>query len=85
MNFIIEKLKLGIVYKDGKIINHRSLIKVIFNPILRSIGLCIGTSFNKGILGNPEIFKCNASYKIDFKQYKYNETDTTIIRKRIFI
>lgn len=29
--------QLGLVYKDGKVINHRSLIKILLNPILRTL------------------------------------------------
>lgn len=31
------KLYLGIVYRDNKVINHRSLFKIVFNPILRRL------------------------------------------------
>jgi len=38
-----KKLKLGIIIKNYKVINHRSLIKVLFNPFLRFIGYEIAT------------------------------------------
>lgn len=47
-------LKLGIVYnQSGKMINHRSLLKVLFNPLLRRIGFFIGTPYdtNTKVLG----------------------------------
>lgn len=38
------KLNLGIIKdSDGNIINHRSLVKVLFNPIFRRFGFYIGT------------------------------------------
>lgn len=36
-------MKLGILYKNGKIVNHRSLLKVVLNPILRYFGYYIGS------------------------------------------
>lgn len=39
-------MNLGVVYKNGKIINHRSLVKVIINPFLRLIGFNIETVFD---------------------------------------
>lgn len=40
-------LKLGLIYKDGVIINHRSLLKVLLNPILRFFAFQIGTPANQ--------------------------------------
>lgn len=78
-----NKLDLGILYKDGKIVNHRSLIKVIFNPLLRYFGYQIGTILNdNGTLGLPKINKCKKSYKIIWS-LEYNEYDTIIKKRRI--
>lgn len=41
-----DRYDLGILWKDGEIINHRSALKVFCNPFLRVIGLCIGTIYN---------------------------------------
>ena len=51
--------KLGVVYKDGKIINHRSLIKVLLNPIISKLGFCIATKYDleTNKLGNPILIK----------------------------
>ena len=38
-------LKLGILYKNGDIVNHRSFCKILFNPILRYFGYYIGNEF----------------------------------------
>jgi len=80
------KLKLGIIYKDGKIINHRSLLKVLFNPILRKFGYCIGTPFdiNKNKLnGYMSIFKCEKTSKIEYQ--KYDVENFVIVKKRMII
>ena len=43
---IVEKLQLGVVRDaEGKIRNHRSLLKVLLNPFLRLVGLNIGTEY----------------------------------------
>ena len=44
-------MKLGILLKDGKIVNHRSFIKVILNPIFRYFGFCIATLYDKKLKG----------------------------------
>ena len=51
-------LNLGIVHKNGRIIGHRSLLKVLFNPFLRIVGLQIATNINHGKLGSPCISRC---------------------------
>ena len=51
------KLNLGILYKDEKIVNHRSLLKVFINPILRYFGYCIGTTMKNQKLGKIKIIK----------------------------
>jgi cytochrome c biogenesis protein ResB len=45
-------MKLGVLYKNGKIVNHRSLLKVILNPLLRYFGYYIGSICeNNDIIG----------------------------------
>ncbi len=41
----VFRLKLGIVWVDGQIKNHRSLLKVVCNPVLRIFGWQITTVF----------------------------------------
>ena len=43
----MNKMKLGILYKDNKAVNHRSLVKVLLNPILRKFGIQIATNYNE--------------------------------------
>jgi len=76
-------LKLGIIYKDGKIINHRSFIKVVFNPILRCFGYYIGSKSNKDLTNiiGMSIFKCD---RCKLKYQKYNCEYDFIIKKRLF-
>lgn len=65
---MIDKLKLGIVYEDGKVVNHRSIAKVLLNPFLRIFGFCIATKFdiNKQKLYHPVFIKCEKQTLIDF-------------------
>ncbi len=74
---------LGIVYKDGKIINHRSLLKIIFNPILRYFGWCIGSLFdeNNNFI-RLTIFKCTPNNKIFWEKYDC-DYDYLIKKRRI--
>ena len=58
---MFRKLELGIIYdSEGKIVNHRSLIKVLLNPFLRLIGCYIATVFDidTNTLKNPVLRKC---------------------------
>lgn len=81
-------MKLGIVYNEkGKIVNHRSLIKVLFNPILRLIGFYIGTAYNtdNNKLYGPKLSKSNEKCnKLDFKKYKLSK-GWRIEKRRILI
>ena len=52
------KLNLGIIWKDGKIINHRSLLKVCLNPFLRVIGVEIASLFDNNEFKRYMIKKC---------------------------
>ena len=57
----MDNLKLGILYKDDKIVNHRSLLKVILNPIFRYFGFCITTKCENNKLSRIVIIKQNRS------------------------
>ena len=78
-------MNLGVVYnKDNKIINHRSLIKVLINPFLRLIGIQIATKFdpNTQTLGSSVIIRCT---KIPFSfKYKLNNGNYIIKKRMIF-
>ena len=80
------KIKLGILYKDDKIVNHRSLLKVLVNPILRYFGYCIGTIYDSSAeqLGGIRIVKTDKSNKIKWDFNNHNEYDV-IIKKRLLI
>lgn len=62
MNF----LKLGILYKDEKIVNHRSLSKVLLNPILRYFGYYIGSIFIDKKFIKYKICRCEKSKTIKY-------------------
>ena len=82
---MIDKLQLGIVYDEkGKIINHRSLLKVILNPFLRIIGINIATKYNshENKLFGISVVKCNRIQNISFL---YENNNYKINRRRMLI
>lgn len=79
---MIDKLELGIIYnKQGRIINHRSLIKVILNPFLRKFGFNIATIYDidKNKLYKPCIIKSKTKSSIKFL---YENNIEYIVKKR---
>lgn len=81
-NYLKNWMRLGILYKDGVIVNHRSLLKVLTNPILRRFGYYIGSVCeNNEIIGIKLVKGIKSkSIKWDFKSH--NEYDI-IIKKRL--
>ena len=77
-------MKLGILYKDGKIVNHRSLTKVLLNPILRRFGCQIGSICKDNNIKGIKIVKCKSVDKIKWDFNSYNEYDI-LVKKRIII
>jgi len=76
------KMHLGKVYKDGKMINHRSLLKILLNPLLRKfLGIQIATKFNikTNEIGSPIIMKCKVG-KIKWCIFSYDR-DFDLIKK----
>ena len=41
---MLNFLRLGIVWKEDKILNHRSILKLLANPILFQFGYYLGTN-----------------------------------------
>jgi len=83
---MIDKLELGIVYnKQGKIINHRSLLKVVLNPFLRMFGFNIATiiDLHKNKLCKPCLIKCEKTRSINFLYD--NDGEYIIETRRILI
>lgn len=77
-------LTLGILYKDGKVVNHRSLIKVLFNPIFRYFGFYIGSVCKHNKIKGIALKKCIPSNNIHYDFNSYNEYDL-ILKKRMII
>lgn len=81
---------LGILYLNDSVVNHRSILKVLLNPILRIFGFCIATIYNpeNDKLENIEIIEQKKEFNI-FKNYKNSlftcNKFNKIIRKRILI
>jgi hypothetical protein len=78
----MSNLNLGILYKDNKIVNHRSILKVFINPILRYFGYCIATNCKNEKLGKIVIISQEKIKPIKWNLYDYNDFDK-IIKKRI--
>lgn len=76
-------LKLGILYKDGRIVNHRSLLKVFINPILRYFGCCIASICDKEKVIGIKIVKCKRQ-NIQYDFNSYNDYDIIIKERTIF-
>ena len=77
-------LTLGILYKDGKIVNHRSLVKVLLNPTLRYFGFQIATECVNQKLGSVVLQKCDKTPTIKYDFNSYNPYDV-IIKKRTIL
>lgn len=76
-------LKLGILYKDDKIVNHRSLLKVLLNPIMRYFGFCIATKYENNKLGGLVFMLTQRSKKIKWDFNSHNDYDVIIKRRRL--
>jgi hypothetical protein len=77
-------LKLGILYKGTDIVNHRSLLKVLLNPVLRYFGFCIATKCNDNKLGKICLVKQLRAKKIKWDFNNCNDYDY-ILKKRLLI
>jgi hypothetical protein len=77
-------MKLGIIYKDGKVINHRSLVKVLFNPIFRFFGFHLATRFDGNNLLGAAFMKCERVKPIRW-DFKFNTSYDKIEKRRRII
>lgn len=77
-------MKLGILYKNDKVVNHRSLMKVLLNPVFRYFGFCVGTKYENEKLGNICFMKQKRSKSIKWNFNNHNDYDI-IVKKRIII
>lgn len=77
-------MKLGILYHKGKIVNHRSLLKVLLNPILRYCGCYIGSVCEDNRIKGLKLKKCKRAKKNIYDFNSYNDHDR-IERKRMII
>lgn len=64
-NYFIKKFKLGIFMNQEKLVNHRSLLKIILNPLLRFFGFDI-----KSIV-IYKLFEYNDYYILKIKRIDY--------------
>ena len=77
-------MKLGILYKNGVIVNHRSLLKVLLNPILRKFGYYIGSVCTENTIKGIKLKRGQRVNKIKWDFNSYNEHDN-IVKKRMLI
>ena len=77
-------MKLGILYKDGKIVNHRSLLKVLINPILRKYGFYIGSVCINNEIKGLKLEKGQKVDKIKWDFKSHNEYDKLVKKRVIF-
>ena len=75
-------MNLGIIKKNGIVINHRSLFKLIFNPILRLFKYQIVTIIEGDEIIKIKLNKCDR--KICFS-WKYDIIGCEIEKKRMII
>jgi hypothetical protein len=79
----VQQLNLGIIWKDGKIINHRSLFKVLCNPILRCFGWQIVSIFVDNKINKIQLMKIKP---LPLKwSFVYNVEGCIIEKKRIIV
>jgi len=76
-------MKLGTLYKEGKVVNHRSLLKVLINPILRRFGYYIGSICVDNKIGGMKLNKGQKVDRIKYDFKSYNDHDEAV-RKRMF-
>ena len=78
---------LGIIIKNGAVVNHRSLLKVLFNPLLRVFGFYIASNFEKNDFLHYKFYKgpihLNLFKNIYLSWFTCNEYDEVIIKRRI--
>ena len=68
LNKIIKTFKLGIFMNQEKLVNHRSLLKIIFNPLLRFFGFDIKTLIDYSLNKHNE---SKEYYTLEIKSIRY--------------
>lgn len=76
-------MKLGILYKDDKVVNHRSLLKVLINPILRYFGYYIGSVCEDNQIKGMKLERGQKVNKIKWDFNSYNDHDSILKKRRI--
>ena len=75
-------MKLGILYKNGKIVSHRSLLKVFLNPILRRFGYFIGSVCEENKIKGLKFLKGQKMNRIVYNFRSFKDHDK-VVRKRV--
>jgi len=82
------KLNLGIIHKNGQVINHRSIIKILLNPFLRYLfGIQIVSYMDIGLTKVISVgIQRSINRTFDFHESWYYNADQCIVeKKRIWI
>ena len=78
---------LGIIMMNGKLVNHRSLRKILLNPILRVFGVCLASNFDGYNFTSYSIINCDKQLNV-FKNYYSSiftcNTYNKVIRMKMF-
>jgi len=71
----MKKLNLGVLYKNGKLVNHRSLLKVLLNPFLRTTGFEIQSEFDNKVFKKYVVKKLDEEKEFVWDPYSHNDFD----------
>lgn len=79
------KLQLGVIYHNDKIINHRSLLKVLLNPLLRFMfGYHLTSLFVDEVFAAYKLEKCTRFNSIRYEPYELSHGMWVRPYRRIF-
>lgn len=81
------KLNLGIVYKEGVLVNHRSLLKIIINPFIGMFGWVLVSEISNHNIDRIHFMKCivpsSGLWGAIHNAWVFNMQDKYLVRKRI--
>ena len=79
---MFNKMALGLVYRNGRVVNHRSLLKIMVNPWLRLLGREIGSVVVEEKVKNLVWKKCEKQ-KLQFDFNFKGDYDFVLPHRRI--
>lgn len=81
---------LGILYYNDKVVNHRSILKILLNPLLRCFGFTIYTVFHNNnfyyytFRFNKKNFSLNIFKSYYSSLFTCNKYNFILLEKRLF-